>query len=98
MPFLHVDGFVTIDREAVGPYVFAGDNGNPMKYFRYIRRPYDPPLTWYGDVPQGSVDWGAVARDYDFVILTKPYVAQALGLPTRTVAENSSAALVAIAK
>jgi hypothetical protein len=98
VPFLHVDGFVTIDRAAVGPYVFAGDNGNPMKYFRYIHRPYDPPLTWYGDVPQGSVDWEAVARDYDFVILTKPYVAGAVGLPTRTVAENSSAALVAIAR
>jgi hypothetical protein len=98
VPFLHVDGFVTIDRAAVGPYVFAGDNGNPMKYFRYIHRPYDPRLTWYGDVPQGSVDWEAVARDYDFVILTKPYAARAVGLPTRTVAENSSAALVAITR
>lgn len=98
VPFLHVDGFVTIDRAAVGPYVFAGDNGNPMKYFRYIHRPYDPSLTWYGDVPQGGVDWEAVDRDYDFVILTKPYDARSVGLPTRTVAENSSAALVAIAR
>ncbi|MDB6091656.1 MAG: hypothetical protein JWN85_4440 [Gammaproteobacteria bacterium] len=98
VPFLHVDGFVTVDRAAVGPYVFAGDNGNPMKYFRYRHRPYDPPQTWYGDVPQGRVDWRAVARDYDFVILTKPFDPRIVGLRTRTVIQNSSAALLAIAR
>jgi hypothetical protein len=96
--FLHADGFITVDRGAVAPYVFAGDNGNPMKYFRYIHRPYDPLQTWYVNVPRDKVDWQAVARDYDFLILTQPFDASLLGLPTRTVVENSSAALLAITR
>jgi hypothetical protein len=98
VPFLHVSGYVSMDRAAVEPYVFAGDNGNPMKYFRYIHRPYDPAETWYGEIPRPPIDWDAVARDYDYLVITKPFDPAVLALSTRTVTENSSAALLAIQK
>jgi hypothetical protein len=98
VPFLHVSGYLSIDRAAVEPYVFAGDNGNPMKYFRYIHRPYDPPEDWYGEIPRGPVDWQAVARDYDFLVVTKPYDPAVFKLPTKTVADDSSATVLAIGK
>ncbi len=97
-PFLHTSGFVAMDRAAVEPYVFAGDNGNPMKYFRYVRRPYDPPEDWYGEIPRPRVDWRRVAQDYDFLLVTQPYDPGVLELPTRTVTANSTAALLAIVK
>jgi hypothetical protein len=87
-----------MDRAALEPYVFAGDNGNPMKYFRYIHRPYDPTEVWYGDIPRPPIDWNAIARDYDFLVITKPFDPAALAVPTRTMTENSSAALLAIEK
>ncbi len=98
VPFMHVDSYATIDREATTPYVFAADNGNPMKYFRYVHRPYDPEQLWYGDVPPRTVDWTAVARDYDYLLLTEPFDLRRLGLRTNTVARNSSAMLLAIAR
>ncbi len=98
MPYLHVSGYVTMDRAAEEPYVFAGDNGNPMKYFRYNQRPYDPPEAWYGELPRPALDWQTVARDYDFIVVTKPYDASALKLATRPVVENSSAVLLSIQK
>ncbi len=39
----HTSGFLSTDRAAAEPYVFAAENGNPMKYFRYVRLPYAPP-------------------------------------------------------
>jgi len=98
VPFLHVSGFISIDRAAVEPYVFAGDNGNPMKYFRYIHRPYDPPQVWYGEIPRPKVDWQSVTHDYDFLIVTKPYDPSVFGVATQAVTQNSSAALLAIVK
>jgi hypothetical protein len=98
VPFLHVSAFVSSDRAALEPYVFAGDNGNPMKYFRYVHRPYDPTEVWYGDIPRPPIDWNAIARDYDFLVITKPFDPAALAVPTRTMTENSSAALLAIEK
>jgi hypothetical protein len=98
VPFLHVSGFVSMDRAAIEPYVFAGDNGNPMKYFRYNHRPYDPPEIWYGDIPRDPVNWRTVARDYDFLVVTKPFDPAVFQLATRKVAENSSATLLAIQK
>jgi hypothetical protein len=98
VPYLHVSGYVSMDRAAVEPYVFAGDNGNPMKYFRYVHRPYDPPEDWYGEIPRPPIDWHSIARDYDFIMITKPFDPNAFALATRTVAENSAATLLAIQK
>jgi hypothetical protein len=98
VPFLHVSGYLIMDRTAVDPYVFAGDNGDPMKYFRYLHRPYDPPEVWYGDIPRDPVDWQSVARDYDFLVITKPFDPAIFKLATRTVADNSTATVLAIEK
>ncbi|HKT73576.1 MAG TPA: hypothetical protein VJQ47_11840 [Steroidobacteraceae bacterium] len=46
-PFMHVASFAVLDRDAVIPYLFAADRGDPMKYFRYINRPYTPDEMWY---------------------------------------------------
>jgi hypothetical protein len=97
-PYLHTSGFIAMDREAREPYVFAGDNGNPMKYFRYVNRPYDPPEVWYGELPRPPVDWDKVRRDYDFLLVTKPYDPKVLGLATTPVSENSTATLLAIVR
>ena len=97
-PFLHTSGFVAMDREAIEPYVFAGNNGNPMKYFRYKSLPYAPPEVWYGQIPRPALDRERVARDYDFVLVTKPYDPSALGLATRPLTENSTATLLEIQK
>jgi hypothetical protein len=98
VPFLHTSGYISMDRAAIEPYVFAADNGNPMKYFRYARLPYDPPEVWYGEIPRPPLDWRAVARDYDFLLITKPYDPRVLGLSTRMVAENSTATLLAVVR
>ena len=69
-----------------------------MKYFRYVNLPYDPPEDWYGEIPRPAVDWRAVARDYDFVLITKPFDPTVLGLPTRPLTENATATLLQIEK
>lgn len=46
-PFLHAGAFVVLDRGGITPYLFGGDYGDPMVYFRYKRRPYRPAEDWY---------------------------------------------------
>jgi hypothetical protein len=47
MPFLHAGSFVLLDRGGITPYLFGGDHGDPMLYFRYKHRPYRPAEDWY---------------------------------------------------
>ena len=44
---LHAAAFTAIDRGAFIPYLFSGNRGEPMTYFRYKQRPYAPEETWY---------------------------------------------------
>lgn len=97
-PLLHVHSFVTIDRFAVNPYEFAGDSGSTVRYFRYIKRPYDPPADWYRRKTTPQIRWESVACDYDYLLVTRPYSAERLALPTRLVRFNDAAALLAIDK
>jgi hypothetical protein len=97
-PYFHTSGFVVIDRVATEPYVFAGDNGNPMKYFRYKHLPYNPPEDWYGRLPRPALDWKRVARDYDYILVTRPYDAGVFGLPIRPLTENATGTLYQIEK
>jgi hypothetical protein len=46
-PLLHSASYFVADRGAVIPYLFSGDRGDPMKYFRYRQRPYWPEEDWY---------------------------------------------------
>jgi hypothetical protein len=127
-PFLHAASFVPLDREGLTPYLFAGDRGDPMLYFRYKHRPYGPAEDWYdaqrvrtlvanskaaGSQAAAQVsglslsasrwyeltpapDWRRVACDYDYLLVTVPFAPQMIGIPTRTVAANESAALLQI--
>jgi len=96
VPFLHAFSFAVIDRDSLVPYLQTGDTGNPQKYLRYRRRPYTPAQGWYGDIGSQPIDWRAVACDYDFLLVTKPYQRQRLQVPLTLVAENASAALLSL--
>lgn len=47
MPVLHAGSFVLLDRGGLTPYLFGGDQGDAMVYFRYKHRPYRPAEDWY---------------------------------------------------
>jgi hypothetical protein len=127
MPALHAGSFVVLDRGGIIPYLFAGDRGDPMLYFRYRHRSYRPSEIWYdaqrlrtlaatsaepglqstnalgladGQKPWYEItaapDWGRIACDYDFLLMTAPFARNSIGLPTRTIAMNQSAALLRI--
>jgi hypothetical protein len=96
----HAGEFAVIDRGAFTADMFSLNAGNPMKYFRYIKRPYvpDEEEMWYRAWPKIPVDWTAVACDYDYLLVTKPFDAGRIHLTVRTVTENPSAALLAVPK
>jgi hypothetical protein len=96
VPLLHAASFVTIDRAGLIPYEFAGDNGNTDRYFRYVPNLHYPSEFWYGekDVPR----WNEIACDYEYLLVTQPFEAQRLQLPTRTIASNDVAVLLRIDK
>ena len=97
-PALHAGSFIVVDRGGVIPYLFSGDRGNPMKYFRYLHRPYAPYEEWYLEPVPARVDWVSVACDYDFLLAMKPFDARRIGVSTKTVFENGTAALLAVAR
>jgi hypothetical protein len=93
---LHAASFAVIDRHALTPYLFSGDNGSPMKYFRYVHRPYAPEELWYPSLKDGRVDWLQVSRVYQYLLITKPFEPERIRISGRTVAENDAAALLAV--
>ena len=48
-PLLHAGSFLVLDREAMMPYLFSGNGGDPMRFFFYVSRPYMPHESWYRD-------------------------------------------------
>ncbi len=99
-PMRHAGEFVLVDRGAFTSDLFSADGGQPMKYFRYVKKPYVPDQEeqWYREWPTVPVDWNKMACAYDFFLVTKPYLADRIRLSTQTVAENGAAALLAIPK
>jgi hypothetical protein len=93
---LHVASFAVIDRHALIPYLFSGNAGHPMKYFRYLHRPAAPDELWYHSGSDSTVDWAEVARDYQYLLIIKPFEADRIRIKTHTVAENEAAALLAV--
>jgi hypothetical protein len=91
----HAGTYVVTDRKAFVPNLFAGDQGQPMKYFRYRNHPYAPSDYWYSRNRGEKVDWHAIACNYNLLLVMKPYESARLALPLTLVAENSSAALLA---
>jgi hypothetical protein len=91
-----MSSYAVTDRAALEPYLFSGDAGHPMKYFRYRQRPPAPPQRWYNAGIPEPVDWRAIACSYDFLLIDKPYDPARIEVRTSPVAENASAALLAI--
>ena len=60
-PLLHAGSYLVVDRDALIPYLFTGDRGDPMKYFRYTHRPYVPQESWYKTDQRWN---GGVERSY----------------------------------
>jgi hypothetical protein len=92
-----------LDRGALDPYLFSGNFGDPMSYFRYRNLPYAPDFQWYRAQMQGlkqdsEVDWNRVACSYDYILITMPYDTAFIRVPTDKVASNDAAALLAVDK
>jgi hypothetical protein len=130
LPLEHASAFVLLDRQGLIPYLFAGDRGDPMSYFRFRERPYAPVEQWYRlqriwnrsplltlhaegqsyrwrfeydkserdwrPAVLAPVSWNEVACRYPYILVTQPYIPSFIGVPTRTLAANSSAALLAV--
>jgi hypothetical protein len=103
-PYLiHVAVHAVLDRGALDPYLFSGNFGDPMTYFRYRNLPYAPDFQWYRAQMQGlkqdsEVDWNRVACSYDYILMTMPYDTAFIRVPTLKVASNDAAALLAVDK
>lgn len=107
-PFLHAASFVTLERGAVIPYLFSGDRGDQMTYFRYKHRPYTPDEYWYKSLQYFKsvrrmdemvpVDWNRIACEYDYLLVTVPFREPYLEVPFTTIAYNETAALLATDK
>jgi hypothetical protein len=97
-PRLHTHSYIVMDRAALTGYLFGGDAGHPMKYFRYTSRPYSPNLRWYNIDQPIPVNWRAIACSYDFLLVDKPYDSSRIPIRSATVAENGSAALLQVAR
>jgi hypothetical protein len=130
LPLTHASAFVLLDREGLDPYLFAGNFGDPMSYFTFVKHPYAPVEQWYRlqeiwnraavftFSSQGQsyrwrfrydsqerdfrpavlapVSWGTVACQYPYILVTEPYDPALIGVPTRILAANASAALLAV--
>ena len=46
-PYLHAGSYLVLDRDALMPYLFSGNSGDPMKFFMYRQKPYMPHESWY---------------------------------------------------
>lgn len=96
--WLYVDPspMVLIDHRAMIPYLFSADTDAPQLYFRYVHYPYAPPDDWYTKDSSEKVDWRQVACNYQYILVTRPFDLVRFRIATDLVAENSSAALLAI--
>ena len=93
---LHAASFAVIDRHAQIPYLFSGDVGSPMKYFRYAHLPYAPVEFWYVEARDPGVDWQRVRTTYQYALIMKPFDSARIPLQGRVVAQNDTAELLAL--
>ncbi len=95
-PLLHTGSYVVTDRAALTPYLFSGSGGNPMKYFRYKETVYAPPQRWYNAQLPVMISARAIVCNYEYLLVGKPFDPRRIDLRTTKIAENDSAALLAI--
>ena len=85
-----------MDRHAQIPYLFSGDVGSPMKYFRYEHHPYAPVEFWYEEGWDPSVDWQRICNTYQYALIMKPFSPARIPLQGHIVAQNDTAELLAL--
>jgi hypothetical protein len=74
-PLRHAGSFYAAERDGYVPYFFSQENASgPAGYFTDLAPIYRPPQSWY--TGKGEPDWGKVAREYDFAVITKPWNAR----------------------
>jgi hypothetical protein len=93
---LHAASYAVIDRKALIPYLFSGDRGHPMSYFRYLHRPYTPAELWYRQGEDSTVDWGKIREQYCYLLVMKPFTASRIHIRTHVVAGSDAAVLLAV--
>jgi len=94
---LHNGALYTVWGQGVTPYIFASAFGEPVIYFHYKHFPRAPLIFWY--VWLRDVDWAQVIRDYDLILISKPFDRARLQIPNlRLLAENEAAASFEIVK
>jgi AmmeMemoRadiSam system protein B len=89
-PLLHAGLFATVERGARTPYLWTS-GVTP----HFLRRGPPLPAPWESWYVRGEPvsDPAAIARAYDFLLVTRPYDAARLPARTRLVEENATAAL-----
>lgn len=92
---LHAGSFAVLDRHAEIPYLFSGDVGSPMKYFRYAHHPYAPTEFWYKEGKDHSVDWQRIRNTYQYALIMKPFDPARIPLQGQIVAQNETVELLA---
>lgn len=90
---LHNAELYIIRKNGIVPYVFSRNtSGAQFQYFSYVEDRYTPHLFWY--LRGMGIDETQTRKTYDFVIVTKPYDPEKLGLkPLRLHYENDAAAV-----
>lgn len=71
-PLRHAGSFYAVDRRGYTPYLFSDrTGGGPFEYFSDRASIYRPSPLWYRR--NMACDWGQVAENYDYVVITKPW-------------------------
>ncbi len=95
---LHIGELYMIRQGGLTPYVFSKNTSkDQFRYFYYTNQPYMPFLFWYSrKIP---VDWDLVEKGYNYIIITKPFSRERIGLTNleRTF-ENDAAVVFRILK
>jgi hypothetical protein len=78
-PLRHAGAFYAADRHGYTPYIFSNRTGSgPAEYFSDLSSIYRPSQRWYRS--NAECDWGKVAENYDYLIVTKPWHADRIDL------------------
>lgn len=96
-PSLHASMSSVPSRRTVVPYILSSNQGEPVTYFHYRTKLYEPNKFWY--VRDKKVDWRQVAEEYDYVIVTRPHDQERIELSQFRVAfVNDSVVLYEVLK
>lgn len=93
----HDAALYTALKEGFTPYIFSSTLGEPCRYFHYLETRYTPNPFWY--LRNEAIDWEQVKKDYDYLIIAKPF--ERIRLPSEGLEEyyeNDTAKVFIIAQ